>query len=168
MRLPTERVRADGHVVTFSGELAMRVDRIVGVSPRMHLERTRKVWERGRGRKPSIRALQASHLRGCRAAAATRGDRIDRGSGVVTCTVVRTPQGAAIVCSRTEQPRCACGKRAALLCDWKVPKNPSGTCDAPVCDACATSPAPGKDLCARHGADYRRWQADHAQPGSRA
>jgi hypothetical protein len=59
MRQLTERVRASGHVVTFAGDQAVRVERVVGVSPSMHLERTRKVWERGSGRKPSIRALAA-------------------------------------------------------------------------------------------------------------
>jgi hypothetical protein len=85
----------------------------------------------------------------------------------VTCTVVRLPTGgAAIVCSTSR--RCACGKRAALLCDWKVSANPSGTCDAPVCQACTTSPAPDKDLCPRHAKQWRAWQADRAQPETRA
>lgn len=85
----------------------------------------------------------------------------------MTCTVVRLPTGgAAIVCGPTR--RCACGKPAKLLCDWKVPKNPSGTCDAPICEACTTSPAPDKDLCKRHGAEWERWKADHARPATPA
>lgn len=67
----------------------------------------------------------------------------------MTCTPVSLPGGGtAIVCGPTQ--RCRCGKRATLLCDWKVPSKQSGTCDAPMCTNCTSSPAPEKDLCAKH------------------
>ena len=61
------------------------------------------------------------------------------------CTPTRTLHGVAIVCTRGR--RCPCGRPATLECDWKVPTRKSGTCDAPICTGCTTSPAPGKDLC---------------------
>lgn len=68
--------------------------------------------------------------------------------------------GAAIVCgTRTRTRRCACGRPATLLCDWKVPGRRSGTCDKPICDDCTTSPARGKDLCPAHAAALREWMA---------
>ncbi|CAN5371437.1 hypothetical protein BH10PSE14_BH10PSE14_04700 [soil metagenome] len=65
--------------------------------------------------------------------------------------------GVAIICSPTR--RCACGKRATLLCDWKVPTRKSGTCDAPLCAGCSTSPVPDKDLCAKHATAFAQWKA---------
>ncbi|MCP3729301.1 hypothetical protein M9978_02570 [Sphingomonas sp. MG17] len=74
------------------------------------------------------------------------------------CQHVTVPgAGAAIVCSPTR--RCACGKRATLQCDWKVPTRRSGTCDRYICSSCTTSPAPDKDLCKEHGAAWAEWQA---------
>jgi hypothetical protein len=74
------------------------------------------------------------------------------------CTVVNFDNGTrGFVC--TSGPRfrlCACGsgKRATLLCDWKVPIRNSGTCDAPICPACTHVPAPDKDLCPPHAAEW--------------
>jgi hypothetical protein len=65
--------------------------------------------------------------------------------------------GSAIVCTQTR--RCKCGRRAPLLCDWKVPGKRSGTCDAPICARCTTSPQPGKDLCANHAEAFKAWSA---------
>lgn len=68
--------------------------------------------------------------------------------------------GRAIVCgSRPPSARCACGDRAPLLCDWKTPGERKGTCDRPICANCATSPAPGKDLCPQHAAAWEAWKA---------
>jgi hypothetical protein len=64
--------------------------------------------------------------------------------------------GNAIVCS--PRRRCKCGRRATLLCDWKQPKKKSGTCDAPICARCTTSPAADKDLCAKHAAEFQAWK----------
>ena len=67
------------------------------------------------------------------------------------CETVQLANGArAIVCSSGRAKRCACGKRAGLLCDWKVKTRRSGTCDTPVCSSCSHKPAPGKDLCPAH------------------
>jgi hypothetical protein len=79
----------------------------------------------------------------------------------MTCTPINLPGGGrAIVCGpRRKVRRCACGRSAALLCDWKVPGRKSGTCDKPVCDRCTTSPAPDKDLCAAHGIEFEKWKA---------
>jgi len=61
--------------------------------------------------------------------------------------------GNAIVCGTRRRQRCKCGRPAGLLCDWKVDGKRSGTCDAPICDGCTTSPAPNKDLCPTHAAE---------------
>jgi hypothetical protein len=78
----------------------------------------------------------------------------------MTCEHVHLPDGsAAIVCSSHSRQRCACGRRATQLCDWKVPGKKSGTCDAPLCSRCTTSPAPDKDLCAKHVQAFAEWRA---------
>ena len=63
----------------------------------------------------------------------------------------------AIVCSATR--RCKCGTRATLACDWKVATRRSGTCDAPLCPRCTTSPARDKDLCPKHAIAFEQWKA---------
>lgn len=69
----------------------------------------------------------------------------------MTCHHVSLPGGgSAIVCTSGRAQRCSCGNRATLLCDWKMPNKRSGTCDAPLCPRCTTSPAPDKDLCKKH------------------
>lgn len=76
------------------------------------------------------------------------------------CDRVDLPNGAtAIVCSQGRRKRCKCGRAATLLCDWKVPTKRSGTCDAPLCSNCTTSPAPDKDLCETHAAAFEKWRA---------
>lgn len=81
----------------------------------------------------------------------------------MTCDRVSMPRGGfAIVCSSTRRKRCTCGRPAPLLCDWKIPSKLSGTCDAPICKACATKPAPDKDLCPKHSAEFEAWKADRA------
>ena len=75
------------------------------------------------------------------------------------CSSIRLDNGAhAIVCSGRRGGRVArcvgCGKAAGLLCDWKVKAKRSGTCDAPICSNCTTSPADDKDLCPTHGAAW--------------
>lgn len=76
------------------------------------------------------------------------------------CTRVQLPDGsAAIVCGpRRKRKLCPCGsgRPTTLLCDWKVKGRKSGTCDAPICEACTYVPAPEKDLCPTHRAE---WQA---------
>lgn len=75
----------------------------------------------------------------------------------MTCTRVTLPSGGtAIVCTTgARQARCACGRAAPFLCDWKVKDRRSGTCDAPLCEACRHSPAPEKDLCPQHADEWR-------------
>ncbi len=78
----------------------------------------------------------------------------------MNCQRVILPDGgAAIVCGTRRRQRCKCGRPGTLLCDWKVPTKQSGTCDAPICDRCATSPAPDKDLCPKHAAEFETWKA---------
>lgn len=94
----------------------------------------------------------------------------------MACEHVQLPDGSrAIVCGpKKKQQRCACGRPATLLCDWKVPSRKSGTCDAPICSHCTTSPARNKDLCPDHGADFQAWKIrkaaarQYAQEGARS
>lgn len=84
----------------------------------------------------------------------------------MTCSRVHLPGGgSAIVCGPTR--RCQCGTRATLACDWKVPTKKSGTCDAPLCPSCTTSPAPEKDLCAKHAKAFEAWKAAKASTPSK-
>lgn len=79
----------------------------------------------------------------------------------MTCHHVQMPGGGtAIVCTGRERPRkcCKCGGKATLLCDWKMPRRKSGTCDKPICDRCSTSPAPDKDLCPDHARAFEEWK----------
>ncbi len=73
------------------------------------------------------------------------------------CEHVTLPGGIhAIVCtSRGRRKRCACGQPATQECDWKVPGKKSGTCDRPICKACTHVPAPDKDLCPQHAAEWK-------------
>lgn len=82
----------------------------------------------------------------------------------MACERVALPGGgAAIVCSSHRRQRCACGQRATLLCDWKVPTRRSGTCDAPICPRCSMSPAPDKDLCRTHAQAFKQWQTERTR-----
>lgn len=75
----------------------------------------------------------------------------------MTCHSVPPPSGgAAIICGPLR--KCRCGKRATLLCDWKVKGKKSGTCDQPLCSGCAFKPSADKDLCSAHAGDFDRWQ----------
>lgn len=72
------------------------------------------------------------------------------------CTSVTLPGGEhAIVCTTGRRQRCACGKPATKLCDWKVKTKRSGTCDRPLCKTCSQVPAPDKDLCPDHAAAWK-------------
>lgn len=90
------------------------------------------------------------------------------GACVMACQTVTLANGAlAIVCGpRQPRERCRCGRAATLLCDWRlspddrVAAKKSITCDAPLCPKCTTSPAPGKDLCARHVSAFEAWKAN--------
>ena len=86
----------------------------------------------------------------------------------MACEHVKLPGGgSAIVCgARRPHTKCGCGRRATLLCDWKM-ENPtdhkfargSTTCDKPLCERCTTSPAPDKDLCPKHAEAFEHWKA---------
>jgi hypothetical protein len=83
----------------------------------------------------------------------------------MTCEFVQLPGGGtAIICTAGRRKRCACGRLATLACDWKAPRKKSGTCDAPICDRCTTSPAPDKDLCAKHATALEEWKARRDLP----
>lgn len=76
------------------------------------------------------------------------------------CTRVPMPGGGvAIVCTRERRKRCACGAPVTRACDWKVATRKSGTCDAPLCARCSHVPAPGKDLCPAHAAEWKARRA---------
>ena len=85
----------------------------------------------------------------------------------MTCEFVTLPGGGrAIVCgSRQPRQKCTCGRTATLLCDWKMSNaedhrkvRGSPTCDKPLCNACTTSPASGKDLCRAHAEVFELWK----------
>ena len=76
----------------------------------------------------------------------------------MACEHFAYPGGVAIVCGVRRHKQCKCGKRATLECDWKVPSRRSGTCDAPICSSCTTSPAPDKDLCKEHATAWEAWK----------
>lgn len=76
----------------------------------------------------------------------------------MTCERVNIGGNVGIVCG-LKRPKCKCGRAATLECDWKVPTKKSGTCDAPICERCTTRPAPNKDLCAKHAAEFAAWKA---------
>lgn len=75
------------------------------------------------------------------------------------CLHVSTPVGPAIACTGRAK-RCKCGRRGTLLCDWKIPAKRSGTCNAALCEACASSPAADKHLCPMHTAALAEWAED--------
>lgn len=77
-----------------------------------------------------------------------------------------TGGGSAIVCSSRRRPRCACGRPAPLLCDWKVPIRKSGTCDAPICHDCAAEVGADKHLCPAHDSAWQVIQARRAAKGA--
>lgn len=74
----------------------------------------------------------------------------------MTCQRVQIPGGGtAIVCGPGRRKRCACGRQATLECDWKVKGKKSGTCDKGLCPRCTYVPAPEKDLCPKHAAEWQ-------------
>ncbi len=77
----------------------------------------------------------------------------------MTCEHIRLPDGNGFrlrhAASAEMRP---VRRRADLECDWKVPGRKRGTCDAPICSRCTTSPAPEKDLCPDHAAAWQRWK----------
>lgn len=78
----------------------------------------------------------------------------------MACELMSLPGGGApIVCGRTKRQRCACGKVATRLCDWKIEGKRPATCDSPICSTCATRPAPEKDLCPDHARAFAEWNA---------
>lgn len=71
------------------------------------------------------------------------------------CNVVEIPGvGRGFVCTSGRRQRCACGKVSTRLCDWKTPAGRKPTCDRPLCHACTHAPAPDKDLCPAHAAEW--------------
>jgi hypothetical protein len=79
------------------------------------------------------------------------------------CEHIDLPGGDhAIICGlRAFKKFCACGRRADLLCDWKVSARKSGTCDKPICAAHALEVAPGKHLCPEHQGKWDEWKRLH-------
>lgn len=80
----------------------------------------------------------------------------------MTCEHLPLPGGgSAIVCGKFgPRDKCPCGRTATRLCDWKVETvRKEGTCSKPLCDRCTTSPAPDKDLCPKHAAEFEAWKA---------
>lgn len=82
------------------------------------------------------------------------------------CTHVSFNGLPVIVCgsSRRLSQTCeyaGCDRHATRLCDWKLGAN-KGTCDALMCEEHTSAPAPNKDLCAKHAAEWEAWKRLHA------
>jgi len=79
------------------------------------------------------------------------------------CERVPLPDGTSfIVCGmRSNRRYCACGRKAEILCDWKVEGKKSGTCDKPICAQHAKQVAPGKHLCPEHQRQWEEWKVKH-------
>ena len=85
----------------------------------------------------------------------------------MVCETIRLPGGgSAIVCSGRRSQRCACGRPATRLCDWKVATRRSGTCDKPLCANCSTMPQADKDLCPDHAQAFADWKLRRAEVAS--
>lgn len=83
---------------------------------------------------------------------------------------IKTPYGVMHVRMTVRRRKCkACKLRwAEYECDWKVKGKKSGTCDMPLCQLCAFSPAIAKHLCPAHKIAYDNWlkrQREKAQEG---
>lgn len=79
------------------------------------------------------------------------------------CTPFQSGTARGFICTRgrPRPKRCACGSGLAadLLCDWKDKTKANGTCSAKICAACTHVPAPDKDLCPTHAAEWKARQA---------
>jgi hypothetical protein len=72
------------------------------------------------------------------------------------CRAMKLPGGGtAIVCGpRVKSRPCHfCKRPSTKLCDAPDPFRESGTCDAPLCDACAVKVGPNRDYCPNHPRD---------------
>ena len=72
------------------------------------------------------------------------------------CHTIKMPGGVMVVaCSRnSRRSQCStpsCTNYSSKLCDYPVTRNGQPTtCDAKICDRCATSVGPDKDYCRPH------------------
>ena len=68
------------------------------------------------------------------------------------CDVISMPGGGHAIIRRSARPRCAfCGTREhTKLCDHSDPTRISRTCDARMCDLCATRIGSNLDVCPDH------------------
>jgi hypothetical protein len=84
---------------------------------------------------------------------------------------IRMPDGNVAwlrMAGKRPAPCAQCGAPSAKLCDWILKSSDTQpppivgraksrrvrTCSTPICDACTSSPAPGKDLCPTHAAEW--------------
>jgi hypothetical protein len=68
-------------------------------------------------------------------------------------TIVEPVPGPQFICGKIEQePFCACGHTAEMLCDY--PMGDGKTCDLPVCWCCSRHIAEDRDLCLIHFAEF--------------
>jgi len=86
----------------------------------------------------------------------------------MTCERVTFPGGVTAIVCGVRRPKCkSCGRPAKLECDWKIPTRKSGTCDAAICERCATSVGPDKDLCPTHAKAFEAWKAAKSEEKGR-
>jgi hypothetical protein len=92
---------------------------------------------------------------------APAADEEEAQAPLMYCTKMKIGATTAIVCHGGRRPReqlCLCGKPATRLCDWIIAKRGKRIvrCSAPMCDGCSIRPAPEKDLCPTHGAEWNK------------
>lgn len=83
------------------------------------------------------------------------------------CEHVQMPGGGfAIVCHRGSRRRCSVCKNAwaDLSCDFPTPTRKSGTCDKPLCTACAVKMGEDLDFCPSHPRGVPPGAAQEALP----
>lgn len=74
----------------------------------------------------------------------------------MACSTLTKDGVTFLICGRglPQQPSCRyCANTSTKLCDFPVGNGK--TCDAPICDAHASSVGPDRDLCPKHASEWK-------------